>query len=403
MGRSRAVQRIRVLIAEDDPAVRQALSDLLSTEEGIDLVGTAGDADEAIETARRTRPTVVLCDVRMPGGGGPRATAEIRSNAPRTNVLALSAHDDRSTVIGMLQAGAVGYLVKGSSADDIVGAIRRAARGESSLSARVTGEVIRELVGQLELRDHEAELKRRRASLMRKVVEGGGITMVFQPIVDLQTLDIVGLEALARFGGRPVRPPDKWFHEAGALGMRIDLELATARAALTGRVSMAEDVYLAVNISPDTAVSPAFPMFLAEEDIDGVVFEISEHAQVEDYDELNAVLSEVRARGGRLAIDDAGAGFASLQHILLLSPDLIKLDMGLTRDVDSDPARRALASALASFAGEIGAGLIAEGIETAGELETLRGLGVGFGQGFHLGKPAADPMAGFKRARPARK
>jgi EAL domain-containing protein (putative c-di-GMP-specific phosphodiesterase class I)/CheY-like chemotaxis protein len=395
--------RIRVLIAEDDPAVRQALSELLSGEDGIDLVATAGDADEAIEAARRTRPTVVLCDVRMPGGGGPRATAEIRSNAPRTNILALSAHDDRSTVIGMLQAGAVGYLVKGSPADDIVGAIRRAAKGESSLSARVTGEVIRELVGQLDLRDHEAELKRRRAALMRQVVEGGGITMVFQPIVDLRTLDIVGLEALARFGGRPARPPDKWFQEAGALGMRIDLELATARAALVGRMSMPDHVYLAVNVSPDTVLSADFPLFLSEEDVDGVVFEISEHAQVENYDGLGAVLADVRAGGGRLAIDDAGAGFASLQHILRLTPDLIKLDMGLTRDVDSDPARRALAAALASFADEIGAGLIAEGIETARELDTLRGLGVAYGQGFHLGKPAADPMAGFRRGRSARR
>jgi EAL domain-containing protein (putative c-di-GMP-specific phosphodiesterase class I) len=225
---------------------------------------------------------------------------------------------------------------------------------------------------------------------------------VFQPIVDLRTLEVVGLEALARFGGRPTRPPDKWFKEAGDVGMRIDLELATARAALMGRMRLSGDVYLAVNISPDTAVSPSFPMFLSEEDVDGVVFEISEHAQVEDYDELNAVLADVRARGGRLAIDDAGAGFASLQHILRLSPDLIKLDMGLTRDVDSDPARRALASALASFADEIGAGLIAEGIETAAELEELRELGVSFGQGFHIGEPAADPTAGLLRARSGR-
>ena len=393
------VQRIRVLIAEDDPVVREALSELLSGEEGIDLVGTASNADEAIATALRTRPSVVLCDVRMPGGGGPRATAEIRQQAPRTNVLALSAHDDRSTVIGMLQAGAVGFLVKGSPADDIVHAIRRAAKGEFSLSTQVTGEVIRELVGQLERRDHQEELRRRRAALLKDMVEGGGITVVFQPIVDLRSLRMVGVEALARFGAAPYRPPNVWFAEAGEVGVRIDLELATVRAALVGRIRLANGVYLSVNISPETAVSPSFPLFMAEERLDGIVFEISEHARVEDYDELNAVLGEVRARGGRLAIDDAGAGFASLQHILRLSPDLIKLDMGLTRDVDSDPARRALASALASFAGEIGAGLIAEGIETAGELEALRTLGVAFGQGFHLGKPATVPAVTLGRRR----
>ncbi|HXJ65571.1 MAG TPA: EAL domain-containing protein [Actinomycetota bacterium] len=385
------MQRIRVLIAEDDPVVREALSDLLSEEADMDIVGAAATTDEAIDVARRTKPSVVLCDVRMPGGGGPRATIEIRQLAPRTNVLAISAHDDRTTVLGMLQAGAVGFLVKGSPADDIVDAVRRAARGESSLSTRVTGEVIRELVGQLGVRDHEAELRRRRADLMRGVVEGGGITMVFQPIVDLRTLEMVGVEALSRFGGQPMRPPNEWLAEAAAVGMRIDLELATARAALVGRAQLDAGMYMAVNLSPETAVSPSFPIFMSEEPLDDVVFEISEHAQVTDYEELNAVLQEVRDRGGRLAIDDAGAGFASLQHILRLAPDLIKLDMGLTRDVDSDPARRALASALASFANDIGAGLIAEGIETEEELDTLRALGVTFGQGFHLGRPAPDP------------
>jgi EAL domain-containing protein (putative c-di-GMP-specific phosphodiesterase class I)/CheY-like chemotaxis protein len=386
------VQRIRVLIAEDDPVVRESLSDLLAEVEDIDLVGTAGDADEAIETAARTRPHVLLCDVRMPGGGGERAIAEIRIRDPEVHVLALSVHDDRSTVFGMLQAGAIGYLVKGLPADDIVEAVRLAARGESSLSSRVTREVIRELVGQLELRDHQAEMRRRRTGLMRGVVEGGGITMVFQPIVHLASLAMVGVEALARFGARPAREPKEWFEEAGQVGMRVDLELATARAALLERPQLREGVYLAVNLSPETALSASFPAFMSELPLEDVVFEISEHARVPDYDGLNSVLGELRSRGGRIAIDDAGAGFASLQHILRLSPDLIKLDMELTRGIDADPARRALASALTSFSREIGAVLVAEGIETAAEFETLRGLGVGYGQGFYLGEPAPEPV-----------
>jgi EAL domain-containing protein (putative c-di-GMP-specific phosphodiesterase class I)/CheY-like chemotaxis protein len=391
------VQRIRVLIAEDDATVRSALSDLLAADREIELVGMAQDAEEAIQIALRTRPSVVLCDVRMPAGGGQRATTEIRARSPRTSILALSALDDRATVVEMLQAGAVGYLVKGAPADEILDAIRRASRGESILSSKVTGEVIKELVGQLELRDHEAEMRRRRATLMRGVVEGGGLTMVFQPIVDLRTKEMVGVEALARFGGKPTRPPNKWFDEAEQVGMRVDLELATARAALASRDRLPEGLFLAINLSPVTAVSQSFLLFLSEEPLDGVVFEISEHARVEDYDDLNAALAELRSRGGRLAIDDAGAGFASLQHILRLAPDLIKLDMALTRDVDSDPARRALASALMSFASEIGADIVAEGIETAREMNTLRALGVAYGQGFFLGKPRPDPMAAFRR------
>ncbi len=386
------MERIRVLIAEDDPVVRATLAELVGEEDDMDVVGTAGDAEEAIEGAERGLPDVVLCDVRMPRGGGERAVDEIRSRVPRARVLALSAHDDSSTVMGMLQAGAIGFLVKGSPAEDIVDAVRRAARGESSLSSGVTGEVIRELVGQRELREHASRMHRRRAGLVRGLIEGGDVSMVFQPIVDLRSLAMVGAEALARFGGTPPRPPNLWFEEAALVGMRVELELATARAALLGRTRLPEGVWLAVNISPATAVSGAFPALLAEVALEGVVFEISEHARVSDYDGLKGVLAGVRSRGARLAIDDAGAGFASLQHILRLSPDFIKLDMALVRGVDSDPARRALASALTSFGNEIGAVLIAEGIETAGELDTLRGLGIRFGQGYYLGRPAPEPV-----------
>jgi EAL domain-containing protein (putative c-di-GMP-specific phosphodiesterase class I)/CheY-like chemotaxis protein len=386
------VERIRVLIAEDDPVVRATLAELVGEEDDMDVVGTAGDAEEAIEGAERGLPDVVLCDVRMPRGGGERAVDEIRSRVPRARVLALSAHDDSSTVMGMLQAGAIGFLVKGSPAEDIVDAIRRAARGESSLSSGVTGEVIRELVGQRELREHASRMHRRRAGLVRGFIEGGDVSMVFQPVVDLRSLAMVGVEALARFGGNPPRPPNLWFEEAALVGMRVELELATARAALHDRPGLPEGVWLAVNISPATAVSNAFPTLLAEVALEDVVFEISEHARVSDYDGLKGVLVDVRSRGARLAIDDAGAGFASLQHILRLSPDFIKLDMALVRGVDSDPARRALASALASFGNEIGAVLIAEGIETAEELDTLRGLDIRFGQGYYLGRPAPEPV-----------
>jgi EAL domain-containing protein (putative c-di-GMP-specific phosphodiesterase class I) len=232
----------------------------------------------------------------------------------------------------------------------------------------------------------------RRAGLVRGFVHGGDVTMVYQPIVELGSLVMVGVEALARFGGKPPRPPNLWFEEAALVGMRVELELATARSALLGHPQLPEGVWLAVNVSPATALARPFAELTSDVKLDWVVFEISEHARVADYDGLQAVLGEVRARGARLAIDDAGAGFASLQHILRLSPDFIKLDMALTRGVDADPARRALASALTSFGNEIGAALIAEGIETAAELDTLRGLGIRFGQGYYLGMPSPEPV-----------
>jgi EAL domain-containing protein (putative c-di-GMP-specific phosphodiesterase class I)/CheY-like chemotaxis protein len=381
------VERIRVMIAEDDPQVRTVLSDLVSEEDGLVLVGVAGDADEAIAVAENKHPDVALVDVKMPRGGGARAAQEIRVRAPGTRVVALSALDDRATVLEMLHSGAVSYLVKGASGEDILEAIRRSVRGQSSLSSEVTGDVIQELVGHLELRRHEAEKHRRRVAFMRRIAVGDGLDMVFQPIVHLASGRVVGKEALARFLATPNRPPDLWFAEAEEIGLRGDVELAAVRLALSRLETLDPELFLAVNISPDTVVAEPFLELLAGVQLDRVVFEISEHARVRDYDTLNRSVAELRSRGGRLAIDDAGAGFASLQHILRLSPDLIKLDMALTRGVDGDPARRALASALTSFAGEIGASIIAEGIETEAELEALRTLGIGYGQGFYLGEP----------------
>jgi signal transduction histidine kinase len=137
---------ITVLIAEDEPAVREALADLIRTDQRLVLIGAAGDADQAIDLAREHHPDVALLDVKMPSGGGPRASREIRVLSPETRVVALSAYEDRATVLEMLRAGAAGYLVKGTSAGEIVEAISRSVRGQASLSTEVTAEVLHELV-----------------------------------------------------------------------------------------------------------------------------------------------------------------------------------------------------------------------------------------------------------------
>jgi signal transduction histidine kinase len=149
--------RITVLIAEDEPAVRAALADLIDIEDELELVGAAGDAQEAIDLAREHHPDVALVDVKMPSGGGTRAAREIRNLSPATRVVALSAYEDRTTVLEMLRAGAAGYLVKGTSAGEIVEAIRRSVRGQASLSTEVTAEVIHELV---ELLDRSERMTR---------------------------------------------------------------------------------------------------------------------------------------------------------------------------------------------------------------------------------------------------
>ncbi len=144
------MERIGVLIVDDEESVRHALTDLISSDPSMDVVGTASDADGAIAAASEVHPDVALVDVKMPGGGGARATREIRISSPQTRVVALSAYEDRRTVLEMLRAGVVGYIVKGTPAEEILYTIRRSVQGQGSLSVEVTADVIHELALLLE-------------------------------------------------------------------------------------------------------------------------------------------------------------------------------------------------------------------------------------------------------------
>jgi PAS domain S-box-containing protein len=242
-----------------------------------------------------------------------------------------------------------------------------------------------------------AEERQARLARIEHVLGARAISMVFQPISDLATGDVVGAEALARFSATPVRPPDVWFAEAADVGLAVELELLAVKLALAQLHRLPPRAYLALNISPATLCTPAAAELFGRTASRRIVVELTEHSQVDDYDALHAALKPLRAAGIRVAVDDAGSGFASLRHILNIHPDIIKVDISITRHIDTDPARRALAAALVTFGHEIGATLIAEGVETCGELETLRALGVTSGQGYHLGQPAPLPIAGRDR------
>ena len=138
-------------------------------------------------------------------------------------------------------------------------------------------------------------------------------------------------------------------------------------------------------------MDPRFEALLADQPLDRLILEVTEHSRIDDYTVLLPTLDKLRARGLQLAVDDAGAGCSTFRHIIQLSPDIIKLDMSLTRDIDTNPARRALASALIVFARDTSAKMVAEGIETPGELAALRALGVMHGQGYLLGRPPTRP------------
>jgi EAL domain-containing protein (putative c-di-GMP-specific phosphodiesterase class I) len=158
------------------------------------------------------------------------------------------------------------------------------------------------------------------------------------------------------------------------------------RRALSRLRDLPRDAYLSLNCSHRAAMSGEL-LDAFGSDAHRIVVEITEHEPVEDYDRLTSALERLRAAGVRIAIDDAGAGYASLRHTLRLLPDIVKIDIGIVRDVDRDRGKRALASALARFAAEMDIAVVAEGIETQAELDALLALGVEVGQGFHLAEP----------------
>lgn len=231
--------------------------------------------------------------------------------------------------------------------------------------------------------------KERAAEMIWAAMASGAPRIVYQPIYEVRARRLVGVECLARFDVEPQRGPDKWFDGAREAGVSVELELQAVRNALGALDRLPPSVFVAINSSPDLILSGRLEAVLAALDASRIVIEITEHVTVDDYGALAAALRPLRERGIRLAVDDAGAGYASMRHILHLKSEIIKLDMSLTRDIDTDPARRALARGLISFASDIGSDITAEGVETAGELEALRSLGVAKVQGYHLGRPGS--------------
>jgi EAL domain-containing protein (putative c-di-GMP-specific phosphodiesterase class I)/CheY-like chemotaxis protein len=382
---------ITVMVAEDEFPVREAIVGLIEDGDGIRVVATARDADEAVARAVEVRPDVVLLDVRMPRGGGIRAAREILRRLPEVRVIALSAYRDRESVLEMLRAGATSYVTKDASPEELVDAIRRAVRREGE-PVPFAGHVLHGLDPRLDPEEASARMER-----IGRVLGAGGPDLVFQPVVRLATGAIEGYEALARFreGGRG---PDEWFAEAATVGSLVELELATARLALAQLERIPAGGLLFLNLSPSTVTSPVLRRELEGAAAGRIVLEVTERAPVADYSALREALDVLRGTGVRFAVDDAGAGWASLQHVLELSPDFIKLDRALVRGVEDDPSRRTLIEGLLPVAAGMDARVIAEGIEGAAQLQALRELGVPLGQGFFLGRPAELPGVELRSA-----
>jgi len=229
-------------------------------------------------------------------------------------------------------------------------------------------------------------------SALHDVLRTEAVEIAFQPIVRLDDDGMVrGYEALARFDRAHFAGPAEAFAAAAAAGLGVELEQLAIKRALQRLDDLPAGAWLSLNASVEALLCPETVDMLLAHAHRGLAVEVTEHVPVRDYSALGAVLDTLRAAGVLIAVDDAGAGFASLSHILQLRPDIIKLDLGLTRDIDTDPVRIALTRALVSFADGVGAMLIAEGIETYAEHEQLRSLGVRHGQGYYIARPGPLP------------
>ena len=240
--------------------------------------------------------------------------------------------------------------------------------------------------------DHEFEQAAARTEKSARIaaaLERKQPSMVYQPVVSLDSMKIIGVECLARFEVNPFRAPDLWFAEAAEVGQGVALELQAIRNGLDGLRGRDLPPHLCIwlNMSATTIMNCDLHDHFQGFAPDRLVLELTEHDHVGDYAALDRALRPLREMGVCVAIDDAGAGYSSMSHILNIAPDHIKLDLSLTRHIDVDRKRRALAAALIEFGKQTDCKIVAEGVESASELNALRGLGVQMAQGFFLCEP----------------
>jgi len=227
-------------------------------------------------------------------------------------------------------------------------------------------------------------------ALVTSALHLGAPSMVAQPILSLTSGTVVAYEALARFPAElPSHPPDVWFSMAHECGLGTTFEARAVDIAVRDGERRPDGTLLSLNVSPSVLATrelhDALPL-----DLTGLQFEITEREAVADLDQFAMVISALRDRGARIAVDDVGEGYAGLQGVLSLSPDVIKLDRSLISGIESEPVKAALVEAIVRYAGKVGVGVCAEGVESLDDLYALADLDVTEAQGWVIGMPTAD-------------
>jgi EAL domain-containing protein (putative c-di-GMP-specific phosphodiesterase class I) len=252
-------------------------------------------------------------------------------------------------------------------------------------------ELVAALVANRLSEEHDAELRQQARRLeVEQLLASGALRTHLQPVIALGDGTPAGWEALSRFP-EGTHPPDVWFDLAHDVGLTADLELAALRSALALLPRLPSDSFLSVNVSAEAVMDPRVRALLRAQPLHRVVLELTEQHLTPDRARLAASLGDLRAQGARLAMDDVGAGYAGLERVLRLQPEIIKLDRHIVAGVAADHGRSAMVGAFASFARAVGTAVVAEGVESQDDADALRHLGVEMAQGYLFGRPAPPP------------
>ena len=384
-----AFATMSVLVIDDNPVNVDLLKSLLKAE-GIPRVICETEARRVAGILPLVNPDLILLDLHMPHVDGYAVLDEIREFAAGTYlpVLVVTADATPEARNRALSHGARDFLTKPLDITEIT------LRIANLLQTRQLYADLRRTAGNTNGKiDLDQPAVR---NLIQTVIDGRRIAPFFQPIVDIDDHITVGYEALARFVQPSTRGPAGWFQDAHEVGLGVHLEWLAITQALPFLDTIPSDCFLALNMSPAMILQLQHQTLCGPEMCPQIVIELTEHVPVEDYSALHDALRGIRDNGARLAADDLGAGYAGFRHLIALEPDIIKLDISLVSGIHRNRVGRALSRALVAFATDVGAVVIAEGVEDAADLAELRTIGVHWAQGYLLGRPAPLPHNGAR-------
>ncbi|HKO90235.1 MAG TPA: EAL domain-containing protein [Polyangiaceae bacterium] len=364
----------RVLVVDDEPAIRRVLSDFLKME-GF-AVDTATDGEAALVRLSQQQYDVIISDLKMPKLGGLELLGEISRRCPEALTIVMTGFGTVDTAIGAMKAGAYDYILKPFKVDVVLATILQGlARRRKELEQSYTA---------LEPTRATRALK----SSFRRAVDS--LWLAFQPILTSDGHEVYGHEVLLRSDEPNLTDPVQVLEAAELLGSLDELGRVIRERAVEAFMQLPSDGLMFVNLHPKDLADPA--LFLATEPLSSiahrVVLEITERSSLDKLDKVGERVATLRRMGFRIAIDDLGAGYAGLTTLAQLEPEIVKLDMSLVRDVNTNPTKRKVVRSMTQLAREIGALVVAEGVESEDELETVVHLGCDFVQGFYFARPA---------------